>query len=199
MSGRRSLGSCTGPRSRITKPVTSSRGRGRGTSQTQPLPNQSGNMPAPASADLVNLVAHKLPAGTGVLHDPYVATATTEDASRMGASDLLPSDFRRELLQTTSWPIPVSEPLVQPFDHPDFSLYSSRNRWGSHRLAAILHNPPKRDKEKRHRRGRHSCSLHRAHHSPFRYFIPPTIPGDVPYLRSDFEFLYFRIIVDVLY
>ncbi|PXF49574.1 hypothetical protein BWQ96_00644 [Gracilariopsis chorda] len=201
MSGRGSRGprgSRIGPRSAINKSVTRPRGRGRGTSQTLPLPNQSGNMPASVSAELVNIVARGFPAGTRVLHDPYVVVATTDDASHMGEFGLLPSDFRRELLQTTSWPIPVSEPLGQPFDHPDFSLYSSWIRWDSHRLAAIPHNPPKRDEETRHRPGRHSCFLHRAHHSPFRYFIPPTIPGDLPHLRSDIEFLYFRGLVDVL-
>ncbi|PXF49110.1 hypothetical protein BWQ96_01059 [Gracilariopsis chorda] len=195
MSGRGSCGprgSRIGPRSGITKSVTRLRGRGCGTSQVLPLPNQSSNMPASVLAELVNLVAHGFLAGTGVLHDPYVPTATTEDASHMGEFGLLPSDFRRELLQTTSWPIPVSEPLGQPFDHPDFSLYSSGKRWDSHTLAAIPHNPPKRDKETRHRSGRQSCFLHEAHHSPFRYFIPPTIPGNFPYLKSDSEFLYFK-------
>lgn len=82
-------------------------------------------MATPTATDLVNLLARCDSDGTRIYHDPYVVTATSEDTDRMGHFGLLPSAFRRGLLQITSWPVPVSEPYDQEFDHPDLSLYFS--------------------------------------------------------------------------
>ncbi|KAI0557807.1 hypothetical protein FGB62_260g06 [Gracilaria domingensis] len=118
------------------------------------------------------------------------------DRAKFGPFGLTPDVFRTELEKVTSWSLNVTDAVGRPYEHPDFVRYTSWRRWDSHRMAAVAHNPPKRNREPRHRPGRQTCFHQRSHHSPFRFYIPESVPSDLPYLRLDDELLYFRNLVD---
>lgn len=109
----------------IYQPGSRSRGRGQGISQIAPLPKQGGTSGNSTSAQLVNIIIRVYTAGTHVWDDIYVVTATAATHANTDDYGLLPSQFRLELFRVTSWPVTVSEPIIEQFKDPEYNRYIS--------------------------------------------------------------------------